>query len=116
MAKARKSPSAHLLDFFHTHPHGRVYEVLFWGGIGVAALALAWIGVARGWMSEPLGWLLGIVGACFLAFALLPHPRRDKRKGHGHDEPPLKGKRAQIAQQVKASKAEKRKGPPPPIQ
>jgi hypothetical protein len=77
----------------------------------VVALVIAGLGwwVYR-YPNEPLAYLVWIVAGCTFLFGLLP------QKKTGAPPPPPKGKRGQIAQQVKASKSEKRKGPPPPIQ
>lgn len=106
-AVARKTAFGRLLDTFHSSPHGRVYEFLFWAGIGVALLAFAVTGWLVGWISTPIAWMMGIVGACFFGWAFLPRARQ-------RAPPPLpKGKRGEIAQQVRASKAEaKRKKRP----
>jgi hypothetical protein len=106
---ARRSATSRLFDFFHTHRYGRALEVAFFSAIGLLLIAGAWAWNRRGGLSEPLMWLVILVGACFIVFALLP-----QRKAAA--PPPVpKGKRGVIAAQVKASKAEKRKGPPPPI-
>jgi hypothetical protein len=103
-------PLSRLFDWFHTHKHGRVYEALFFGVIGAALMVGAYVGGKRGALNEPIAWLLGLVGACTFLFGLLPQKKRAPPA-----EPALKGKRAAIAEQVKKSKSEKRKGPPPPI-
>lgn len=106
----RPGPYARLLDHFHTHPYGRLQEFLFWTAVGLVLGGLAYWGWATGHLSTPLALLIGVVALCFVGFAMLPQRKR------AAPPPPPKGKRGQIAQQVKASKAEKRKGPGPPIQ
>ena len=107
----RESWFGKLLRFFHTHPQGRLYEVLFWTGIGLVLGALAYFGWRAGKVSTPIALMLAIVAACFIGWALLP---RAKQRA----PPPLpEGKRGEIAAKVRASKAERKKkgpGPPPP--
>lgn len=105
----RPGAFARLLHHFHTHPRGRLHEFLFFAGIGALFLGGAWLGNATEKVSQPIAWLLAIVGVCFVVFALLPQKRA------APPPPPPKGRRGEIAKQVQASKAEKRKGPPPPI-
>jgi len=106
----RQSAYARLLDHFHTHPRGRFHEFLFF-----AAIALV-IGGADFWawradqLNDPIALLIAIVAACFFGFGLLP-----QKKPKSPPDKPLPGKRGEIQARVKASKAEKRKGPPPPI-
>jgi hypothetical protein len=106
----RRSAASRLFEFFHTHPRGRAYELLFFGAIGAAFIAAAYVGFKKDVLNEPIAWLVALVGACFVLFALLPQKKRVAPPA-----PPVRGKRGKIAEQVKASKAEKRKGPPPPI-
>lgn len=102
-----KSAYSRLLDHFHTHPKGRLHEMLFWLSLGGAMSAFAIFGWLAGWISEPIAWLIGIVGVCLVGFGILP-----RHKKHYHGPAPIpKGKRGVIAQQVKASKSEKRKRP-----
>jgi hypothetical protein len=103
----RPGPFTRLIEAFHTPPYGRALEIGFWTVVAAAVAGLGW------WVylypNEPLAYLVWLVAACTFLFGLLP-----QKKGAAPPPPP-KGKRGQIAQQVKASKAEKRKGPPPPI-
>lgn len=104
----RPGPFARLIEVFHTHRFGRLYEVLTFLAIGVViALAGWWV---YEYPNEPLAYLIWIVAGCTALFGVLPHSRKAPPPA-----PLPPGKRGQIAQQVKASKAEKRKGPPPPI-
>lgn len=109
MAKDRRSPFTRLLDHFHTHPQGRLQEFLFWAGLGVALGGLTYWLWRIDFLSDPIAWILGIVALCFIGWAFLP-------RGRAAPKPKLPpGKRGEIAQQVHASKAErKKKGPPPP--
>lgn len=104
----RPGPFSRLIEVFHTRPYGRALEILFWVVVSALIAVVGWL-VYR-YPNEPLAYLVWIVAACTLLFGLLP------QKKTAAPPPPPKGKRGQIAQQVKASKAEKRKGPPPPIQ
>lgn len=105
----RPGPYARLIEHFHTHRFGRLME------IGLFLLIAALIALAGLWIydypNEALAYLTWIVAACVALFGLLPHGRK------AAPPPPLpKGKRGEIAKKVAASKAEKRKGPDPPIQ
>jgi len=97
----RKTAFSRLLDHFHTHPRGRLHEIMFWGGIGVALGLLTLLGWRTGVVSDPFAWMLAVIAACFVGFALLPQ-RRPKRAA----EPPAGRLRAQKAAAVKASKEE----------
>lgn len=99
----RKSAYARLLEHFHTHPRGRLHELLFFAGIGALFMLGAWLGFVTGRVSQPIAWLLGIVGVCFVGFSLLPQKKPKP-------PPPLPpGKRGAIAEQVQASKAERKR-------
>lgn len=71
----RKSAFARLIEHFHTHPRGRLHEILFWSGIGLALGAgslLAW------WtdkLSTPLALMAAVIAACFVGWAFLPQRR-----------------------------------------
>lgn len=108
-AVARKSAFARLLDHFQNHPRGRLHEFLFWAGLGVGLGVTTFLLWRTDFLSDPIAWILLIVSVCFVGWSLLP-------RGRGPPKPRLPpGKRGAIAQQVRASKAErKRKGPPPP--
>ena len=97
-----------LFDHFHDHPRGRVHELLFFSAIGALFLLGAWIGYKKDALSEPIAWLIALVGACFVGFSVLPQKKR------APGPPPPKGKRGEQAAIRKANKAQKR-GPPPPI-
>ncbi|MFA5860639.1 MAG: hypothetical protein WDA16_02985 [Candidatus Thermoplasmatota archaeon] len=103
-----KSAIGRLFDFFHTHPRGRLYEWVFFTAIGLAIGGASYFFYARDDLAEPIYWLLLVVAACFVGFALLPQKK--------HKAPPslLKGKRGELAEQRKKHK-HKKKGPPPPI-
>ena len=104
----RPGPYARLLAHFHEHPQGRLHEILFWAGLGLLLGAVAYLAWRTGNLSTPLALMAGIVALCFVGFSLLPQRRTAPRA-------PGKGKRGEIAEKVRASKAEKkRKGPPPP--
>lgn len=106
----RKSLASRLFDHFHEHPRGRLHELLFFAGLGVALGAGTYVAWRVDLVSDPIAWMLAIVAACLVLFALLPQKKRAAA-------PPaaVAGKRAKIAEQVRASKKEKRKGPDPPI-
>lgn len=105
---ARRSAYGRLLDHFHTHPRGRLHEILFWAVCGLVLGALAYGGWRAGKVNDAIAWILVIVAACMIGFGLLPQRRPPAAR-------PVKGKRGEIQQQVRASKAErKKKGPPPP--
>ena len=97
----RKSAFGRLLDHFHTHPRGRLHEVLFWGGLGVLLGGLALAGWRFGYVSDPIAWMLGVIALCFVLFALLP-----QRKPRRVAEPPAGRLRAEKAAAVRASKEE----------
>lgn len=105
----RPGPFARLIELFHTPPYGRWLEIGFWAILAAITAGVGWLVYV--YPNEPLAYLVWLVAACMLLFGLLPQ-RRPKTPPPA----PPKGKRGQIAEQVKASKAEKRKGPPPPIQ
>lgn len=106
----RQSAFSRLLDHFHTHPRGRLHEVLFWNGLGLLLGLLTWLAYARDWLSLPLALIAGIVALCVFLWGFLP-----QKKAAPPQEPPGR-RRAEIAKAVKAGKQEgRRKGPPPPI-
>lgn len=108
----RKSAFARLQDVFHTHPRGRLYEIAFWGGLGVLFLVVAVVGYFQGWLFTPFAWIVGIIGACMVGFAVLP---RHRSKRGPAPLPP--GKRGQLAKQKRAAKAERpKRGPGPPLE
>lgn len=97
----RKSAFGRLLDHFHTHPRGRLHEFLFWSGAGVLVGVLTLAGWRFGYVSDPIAWMLAVIAACLVLFALLPQ-RKPKRAPE-----PLPGRlRAERAAAVKASKEE----------
>jgi len=109
----RESWFGKLLRHFHTHPKGRLHEFLFWAAIGVVLGVVAVLGFTQGWLSTPLSLMLAVIALCFVGWAFLP---RAKTKA----PPPLpQGKRGEIARNVRAAKAERKKKddglPPPPI-
>lgn len=100
---------------FHTHPRGRLHEMLFWLAIGLGFGAFAFFGWSGGDgpVSTPFALMFGVISLCFVGWAFLP---RAKTKA----APPLpQGKRGEIAQKVRQSKAERKRKddglPPPPI-
>lgn len=107
----RESAFQRLVRHFHEHPRGRFHEFLFWAGLGLTLGALALWGHFAGWMSLPYVLMVGIVALCLFGWAFLPQKR-------GAPKPPPVGKRGVIADQVRASKAERKRkkggGPPPP--
>lgn len=104
----RKSAYGKLLDFFHTHRYGRLAEIGFWLAMGGALGLLGWW-VWTTYHNQGLAFLIWLVAFCVAAFGLLP---QKKAKAAA---PKTGRRRAQIADLVEASKAEKkRKGPPPP--
>lgn len=107
----RESSFGRLVRHFHEHPQGRLHEILFWGGIGLAMGAFAFFGWRADWLSTPIALMLGVVAACFLLWAMLP-----QRKSKG---PPkvIPGKRGEIAReraQIKAKHKQKENVPPGP--
>ena len=98
---AKRSAFGRLLDHFHTHPRGRLHEVLFWAGLGLLLGILTFLGWRFGYVSDPIAWMLVVISACFILFALLPQ-RKPKRVA----EPPAGRLRAQKAAAVRASKEE----------
>ncbi|HET6406100.1 MAG TPA: hypothetical protein VFH78_15775 [Candidatus Thermoplasmatota archaeon] len=107
----RESWFGKLNRHFHTHPQGRLHEILFWSGMGVVLGAVSFFGWRTGHVSTPFALMLAVVSVCLIGWGLLP---RAKTRA----PPPLpKGKRGEIAKKVRASKAEKKNkggGPPPP--
>jgi len=104
----RESVFTRLVHHFHEHPQGRLHEILFWAGLGVVVGAGAYIGWRTGAVNDGIALILAVVAVCLVGFALLP-----QRKVKPRPIPP--GKRGAIAQQVRASKAEKKnKGGVPP--
>lgn len=71
----RKSRFALLLDHFHTHPQGRLHEMLFWNGAGLVLGALAFAGWKLGYINDAFGLLFGIVALCLAGFGWLPQRR-----------------------------------------
>lgn len=109
----RESWFGRLNRHFHTHPRGRLHEILFWAGIGVVLGAIAFFGWRGRWLSTPLALMLAVIAACFVGWAFLPHAKQ-------RAPPPLpRGKRGEIAKKVHQSKAERKRKddglPPPPI-
>lgn len=109
---ARESAFGRLNRHFHEHPQGRLHEFLFWAGLGLGVGGLALWGYLARWMSTPFVLMTAVVGGCLFLWAFLPQRKTAPR-------PPPKGKRGHIAEQVRASKAEKKKKggvpPGPPI-
>lgn len=106
---ARRSAYSRLIDHFHTHPNGRRHEILFWSGIGVLLGVLTLVGWRQGVLNDAFALLLGVVALCFVLWSFLPQKKVAPPKVP-------KGKRGEIAKQVMASKAEKKRkrGPPGP--
>lgn len=108
----RESVFTRLVHHFHEHPQGRFHEILFWAGLGVLLGLLTYVGWRTGFLNDGIALILGIVSLCLVLFSLLP-----QRKTKPRPVPP--GKRGAIAQQVRASKAERKKKdgvpPGPPI-
>ena len=90
-----------MFEHFHTHPKGRLHEVLFFAGLGLTLGLLTLLGWRFGYVSDPIAWMLEIIAACLVGFGLLPQ-RKPKRA----PEPPAGRLRAQKAEAVKASKEE----------
>lgn len=105
----RESWFSRLLRHFHEHPQGRLHEFLFWTVLGLVIGAASWFAWSAGALSTPLALVGAIIAICFILWALLPQ-RKPKAKPKA-----LPGKRGKIAEQVRASKKERRKGPGPPI-
>lgn len=105
---ARDTTYGRMVRFFHTHRYGRLAEIGFYFALG-AVLALVGWWIYERWANLGLALIFWIVAASVAGFGLLPQKKPK-------DAPPPPGrKRAEIAEKVKASKAEKkRKGPPPP--
>lgn len=107
----RETAFQRLNRHFHEHPKGRLHEFLFWAGLGLSLGALALWGQLAGWMALPYVLMIAIVAACLVLWAFLPQKRGPPKR------PPV-GKRGVIAEQVQASKAERKRkkggGPPPP--
>lgn len=104
---ARESAFGRLNRHFHEHPQGRLHEFAFWAGLGLAVGGFALWGYLAGWMSTPFVLMTAVVGGCLFLWAFLPQ-RKPKPRALA------KGKRGAIAEQVRASKAEKKRGKPPP--
>lgn len=103
----RESAYGRLVRHFHTHPQGRLHEILFWSGLALLTGALAFFGWKNDKVNDPIALILAVIALCFLGFGLLPQKRPPT-------PPPPKGKRGEIAKQVKESKAEKKRGGPAP--
>jgi hypothetical protein len=73
----RKSAFGRLLDHFHTHPQGRLHEILFWNGLGLVlgALALALFLFYDSPSAVPFSLLLGIVALCVFLWGYLPQKK-----------------------------------------
>lgn len=97
----RKSAASRMFEHFHTHPRGRLHEILFFGGLGLALGFGAFFGWRTGHVSVPIAWMLAIVALCLVLFGLLP-----QRKPKKAPEPPPGRLRAEKAAAVKASKEE----------
>lgn len=106
----RESAFSRLLRHFHTHPQGRLHEILFWVGLGVLVGGLSFLAWRTGNLSTPLALMAGVISICLVGWAFLPQ-RKDRAP------PPLPpGKRGAIAKQLRANKKRKEPVPPgPPI-
>jgi hypothetical protein len=103
-----KSAFSRLLDHFHTHPRGRLHEMLFWNGVGLLAGGLTYLSYVMDWLSLPLALIAAIVALCLFLWGFLPQKKAPPPKA-------LPGrKRAEIAKAVKEGKKERRRGPRPP--
>lgn len=99
----RKSAFGRLLDHFHTHPKGRLHEMLFWNGMGLTLGVLTGVGYFGGFLSLPLALIAGIVSLCLFLWGFLPQKK-------AKPAPPLKGRlRAEKAAAARASKEEGRR-------
>lgn len=96
----RETAYGRLLRHFHTHPKGRLHEVLFFTGLGLLLGGGAWIAHLAGKLSLPLALICVIVAICFVGIALLPQKRVAQRP-----DPPGR-LRAEKAKAVRASKEE----------
>lgn len=93
-----------MIHHFHTHPQGRLREILFWEALGLGLAALAYFPWRAGALTTPLALMLGIVALCFIGWGFLPH-----NKPKQAPPPPTGRLRAEKAAAVKASKEEGRR-------
>ena len=99
-----------LIRHFHEHPRGRLHERLFWHGLGLILGALTFLGWRSDVVSDPFALMLGVIALCLFLWGFLP-----QRKAR--PPPPLPpGKRGEIAEKVRAMKAEKKRKKAPPGQ
>ena len=99
----RKSAYGRLLDHFHTHPKGRLHEMLFWNGVGLLLGGLTLVGYVTGRLSLPLALVAAIVSLCLFLWGFLPQ-RKPKPAPR-----PVGRLRAEKAAAAKASKEEGRR-------
>ena len=99
----RKSAYGRLLDHFHTHPQGRLHEILFWNGAGLLLGGITFAAYATGRLSLPLALILAIVAICLFLWGFLPQKRPKAAP------PPVGRLRAEKKAAVKASKEEGRR-------
>lgn len=74
----RPSRFARLIDHFHTHPQGRLHELLFWFGLGAAIGGFALWGWLAGWMSTAIALVLAVIAITLALWSLLPQHRPAK--------------------------------------
>lgn len=99
----RKSAFGRLLDHFHTHPRGRLHEMLFWNGAGLLLGILTWVAFATDNLALPLALILGIVAVCVFLWGFLP-----QRKAKAAPRPAGRLRAEKIAA-ARASKEEGRR-------
>lgn len=107
---ARESWFGRMNRHFHEHPQGRLHEILFWAGLGLAMGLFALFAWKLRWVATPFALLIGLVALCLFLWAFLPQKKAAA-------PPPLpKGKRGEIQKQRKEIlSSRKPKGPGPPI-
>ena len=101
----RESAFGKLLHHFHTHPKGRLHEFLFWSGLGLALGLAAVLGYRLGYVSLPFFLIMAIIAVCLVGWSLLPQKKAPPPKAYT-------GRlRAEVARNVEASKAERKRKP-----
>lgn len=63
-------------DHFHTHPKGRLHEIMFWAGSGLILGALAYIGWQTDNLSTPIALIFAVIALCLVGWSALPPARK----------------------------------------